>query len=238
MPDEFSEADKIKVLLWCYRHCCLCEKPCTTNIIVHHIEQEGENLSDIDNALPLCLECHGKIESYNPKHSVGTKFKVKEIKARRDQIYEKYTRDLVPPLVYYLTPQRNNPVGRNFRLPKVGFVIENHGTFLSTKFKVTTKVFLGAKDLKPRVNPRKPYYTGGIKWHLNAGHMFFGSFNVPRECVNSSEDLRVEVQVTAIDQYDKPHEMLPICFTYVREEKFWYLEPTSFNELKRFMSSE
>jgi len=81
---EFTEEDKIKTLLWCDRHCCLCGKQCSTNILIHHIEQEGTNLSDIDNAIPLCLECHGKIRSYDPKHPIGTKYKVKEIKTRRD----------------------------------------------------------------------------------------------------------------------------------------------------------
>jgi len=237
MVEEFSEEDRIKILLWSDRHCCLCDKACVTNIVVHHIEQEGDNLSDIDNAIPLCLDCHGKIKSYSLKHPVGTDYKVREIKARRNQIYEKYTKHLVPPLVYYLTPQRNNPIGQDFSLPIVGFVIENHGNLLPAKFKVNTRVFLGAKELKPRANPRKPYYIGGIIWNLNARHTFFGNFKVPEETVKSNKELRVEVQVTVIDQYDRTHELLPVCFTYVRDKKFWYLEPTSSSEFKRFMTS-
>lgn len=95
----FKDEDKIKILLWCERHCCLCEKSCDTNIIIHHIEQDEsprEKLSDIDNAIPLCYDCHGRIRSYNPKHAVGTAYRIREIKTRRDQIYEKYTRHLVP----------------------------------------------------------------------------------------------------------------------------------------------
>ncbi|MDH5782989.1 MAG: HNH endonuclease [Candidatus Bathyarchaeota archaeon] len=134
--EDFSEEDRIKVLLWCDRHCCLCGKECGTIIEIHHIEQKGENLSDIDNAIPLCRNCHGKIESYDPKHPVGTSDKIKEIKARRDQIYDKYTRHLVPPLVFYLTPRLGDRRSPQIRLPKVGFVIENHGLFLPTKIKV------------------------------------------------------------------------------------------------------
>jgi len=92
MPKDFSEPDKIKILLWCDRHCCLCRKQCGTNIVIHHIEQRGKKSSNIDNAIPLCLECHGKIKSYNPEHSVGTKYRIQEIKARRNQIYDRYTR--------------------------------------------------------------------------------------------------------------------------------------------------
>jgi hypothetical protein len=58
-PQPFSEDDKIKILLWRDRHCGLCGQIARINIICHHIEQEGENTGDIDNAIPLCLNCHG-----------------------------------------------------------------------------------------------------------------------------------------------------------------------------------
>jgi hypothetical protein len=112
-PPPFDKKDKIKILLWSERHCCLCDKPCDTNIEIHHIEQDGktdEELSNIDNAIPLCFDCHGKIKSYNPKHRVGTSYRLEEIKARRNQIYDKYTRHLVP-LVHFDIEQGspNNP---------------------------------------------------------------------------------------------------------------------------------
>jgi 5-methylcytosine-specific restriction endonuclease McrA len=97
-PPPFNEKDKIKILLWSERHCCLCDKPCDTNIVIHHIQQEGrpdEELKNIENAIPLCYDCHGRIKSYNLAHRVGTSYRIEEIKARRNQIYDKYTRDLV-----------------------------------------------------------------------------------------------------------------------------------------------
>lgn len=49
--------------------------------------------------------------------------------------------------------------------------------------------------------------------------------------VKSNEKLRIEVKVTIIDIYEREHELLPVCFTYVRKDNYWYLEPTSFSEL-------
>ena len=99
MKDDFSEEDKIKCLLWCNRHCCLCGKACGTDIeIAHIIERAKENSNDIDNAIPLCYECHSEIGKYNKKHPKGNKYRPKELKARRDQIYEGQTRYLVPPI--------------------------------------------------------------------------------------------------------------------------------------------
>lgn len=229
MLGEFSEEDRIKVLLWCDRHCCLCGKPCGTNIVVHHIVQEGENLLDIDNAIPLCLNCHGKIKSYDLEHPVGTAYKIKEIKARRDQIYEKYTRHLVPPIHFEVTQIiRDNPsLLRKF--PNVGFNLTHLGDFLPVKVKVELKNILGGRDLGI-MKDSKGYYSGEALWNLNPRTKIFGNFSVPKECAKSTEDLRIEVRVTIIDQHERAHKYLPQCWTYVREENYWFLEPRSFTK--------
>jgi len=228
MPEDFEEADKIKILLWCYRHCCLCEKPCATNIIIHHIEQEGENLSDIDNAIPLCLDCHEKIGSYNPKHSVGTKYKVKEIKARRDQIYEKFTQHLVPPQFEITQVIRNIP-RLNRKFPDVGFTLSHFGDSFPVKVKVEAKLILDGEFLA-WVKDRHGYYSGKALWNVNPRTIIFGHFNVPKQCVDRNKDLKIEVRITIIDQYDREHEYLPQCWTYVRKDNYWFLEPRSFTE--------
>ena len=49
------EKKKIKCLLWCSQHCCLCDKPCGINIEIHHID--GDNSYNLfDNLMPLCYE--------------------------------------------------------------------------------------------------------------------------------------------------------------------------------------
>ena len=40
---------------------------------------------DIDNAIPVCFECHAEIHSYNEKHPRGRKFTADELRAHRDQ---------------------------------------------------------------------------------------------------------------------------------------------------------
>ena len=52
MTGDFSENDKIKCLLWCNRHCCLCGKACGTNIEIAHILYQKEK---VDQAILLML---------------------------------------------------------------------------------------------------------------------------------------------------------------------------------------
>jgi hypothetical protein len=229
MTREFCEEDRIRILLWCDRHCCLCGKPCGTNIAIHHIEQEGENLSDIDNAIPLCLDCHGKIKTYNPEHCVGTDYKIKEIKTRRDQIYEKYTRHLVPPIHFEVTQIVGNNPTMTRNLPDVGFNLSHLGDSLPVKAKVEAKIILGEKDLGS-VKSRYGYYAGEAEWNLNPRTLVFGHFSVQKECVESAEELKIEVRLTIIDQYERRHKYLPQGWTYVRKSNNWFLEPRSFTK--------
>jgi len=228
MVEEFSEEDRIKVLLWCDRHCCLCRKACGTNIIIHHIQQKGENLSNIDNAIPLCLDCHGKIKSYNKDHAVGIAYKIKEIKARRNQIYEEYTRHLVPPIHFGITQiVRNEPRFPRRNLPDVGFNLSHLGDSLPVKVKVEAKTILGGKELG-LIKDRIGYYSGKAEWNLNPRTLIFGHFSVPKECVDSTKDLKIEARITIIDQYGREHKYLPQCWTYVRKDNHWFLETRSF----------
>ncbi len=51
----------------------------------HHIIQEADGGSDtLDNCIPLCLDCHGEVVSYNPKHPIGRKFTAEELRQHRD----------------------------------------------------------------------------------------------------------------------------------------------------------
>jgi len=86
----FSKKVKEEVFKKCKRHCCKCEKYCGINIEVHHIIPEangGENT--VENAIPLCFDCHSEIGSYNPKHPKGNKYSEDEIKDIRNAFYEK-----------------------------------------------------------------------------------------------------------------------------------------------------
>jgi hypothetical protein len=47
-------------------------------------ESEG-GLDEIDNAIPVCFECHAEIHSYNDKHPRGRKFLAEELRAHKEQ---------------------------------------------------------------------------------------------------------------------------------------------------------
>lgn len=81
---------KREVLLKCKRYCCYCENYKGTNIEVHHIVQQANGGNDtIDNAIPLCFDCHSEIGSYNPNHPKGNRFTKEELKQIRDTFYVK-----------------------------------------------------------------------------------------------------------------------------------------------------
>jgi hypothetical protein len=115
----FSEDDCIKVLLWCRRHCCLCGKSAGVGIEVAHLPGRGTS-SEIEDAIPLCFDCHAAIGHYNEMHPRGRRYGVKELKDRRDQVYNEQTSHLIPPISYVMKQ------GERI-LPDVGFWIQNLG---------------------------------------------------------------------------------------------------------------
>lgn len=138
---NFIEEDKIKCLLWCDRHCCLCRKNCGPDIEVAHIDQKlpREKLNAIDNAIPLCYDCHVKVGHYNTEHPRGNKYRPNELKRRREQVYEEFTRHLVPPIDFQITQRLLNGAQRKF--PDVGFEISNLGTGLSVKVYLSVDIY-------------------------------------------------------------------------------------------------
>lgn len=230
---DFSEDTKRKVLLWSDRHCCVCGKACGIDIEVAHIEAKGD--PNIDNAIPVCYDCHANLGRYVDNHPRGNKYKIDELKQRREQIYERYTSKLIPALLI-----RMNQTG--FKLPRVGCSVAPVGRFIPVRAKVTVTVFLGEANLGI-VNGGVPYYGGNLVWNLNPGVAIYGNFTLPGKCIDSKESLKLQFDVTCIDPYEREHKLLPECFTYIRGKGigenevggYWFIEPASFNELKKFI---
>lgn len=221
MVEEFIKDDRIKVLLWCDRYCCLCGKACGSKIEVHHIIPLGEGGSDdIDNIIPLCFDCHQGVSSYNDRQPLGSKYRAEELKARREQIYERYTRHLVPPVIYGVTQELPNGTKRT--LPDVGFYVAHLGDSLPVRVKTILDILLAGKSLGP---PDKEYYAGNKFWHLNPRFRHGGHFKIPKEAVDSTERLDVRVTVSVIDQYDREHKLLPVGHVFMRDKNAWYFEP-------------
>lgn len=220
MKGDFSEKDKIKCLLWSNRHCCLCGKAVGTHIEIAHIEPKKESKSwTIDNAIPVCYQCHGEMGRYDPNHPRGNIYKVNELKARREQIYEEQTRHLVPPIHFEITQDLSN--GQKRRLPDIGFNISHFGNSLPVKVLVTARTFLRNQDL----GIGKGHYSGKKIWKLNPRFGISGHFTLPQSVVESRKQLKIQVSITIIDCYERKHQLLPIAWIYMRKNNSWYLEP-------------
>jgi len=60
----FPDTQVAQLLAACKRHCCVCWRWCGSRIHLHHIHPRAEGgPDDIDNAIPVCLDCHAEIES-------------------------------------------------------------------------------------------------------------------------------------------------------------------------------
>jgi hypothetical protein len=52
------------------------------------IPTEAGGTDEIENAIPVCFECHAEIHSYNDKHPRGRKFLPEELRAHKEQWLE------------------------------------------------------------------------------------------------------------------------------------------------------
>lgn len=216
----FSTDIRRKVLLWCDRHCCLCKKTCGVNIEVHHIDpQEQDGSDDIDNAIPLCFECHAFVQHYNDLAPRGNKYKPEELKTRRDQVYEEFTRHLVPPIHYEISQSLAGGGTRTY--PDVGFLVQNLGSALPVKLKVKIKVTI---DKRPFGLLDSPHYSGARLWHLNPRSSVQGHFCIPGSSGNQSK-VEAVVDLAIIDIYEREHRNLPVAWVYTPEQNGWYFEP-------------
>jgi len=228
---EFTEDIKLKCLLWSARHCGICGKPCGLDIEIAHIDQNGDDSQD--NATPACYYCHANMGRYYSKHGRGNKYRFKEIKKSRDQIYEKYTSELIPSLLTVVHPNTPQP---NSILPKVAVLVKPVGRFIPVKARITATTYIDGKKTERKIPPgEKPYYNGNITWNLNPGLTFLGNFTLPIKNIDSFTHLQVELKITIIEPYEREHELLPVCHTYNRTKNSWFLEPTSFDELKPYL---
>lgn len=225
---DFKEEDIIKALLWCSRHCCVCGKACGVAIEVAHIDADGSN--SLDNAIPLCFECHQEIGHYNDAHPRGRKFRAPELISRRDQIYEEYTSHLVLPLIYKL-------IQSDRTLPMVGFQIAHCGGPYPIRVRVKVDLVQGKRRLGNPVSKagtNSGHYDGKYLWNLNPGFGVSGHFDLPKEALlHRNEPMKAKINIRVIDIYEREHKLLPIGYIKrLDSQDEWYLEPCE-QELQR-----
>lgn len=210
---DFSEDVKVKSLLWSDRHCCLCGKQCGTDIEIAHIDAHGSNT--IENAIPLCYDCHAKIGHYNKDHPKGNKYRPKELISRREQIYDRFTS--------YLVPQIDFQVVQRAPFPDVGFLFTHVSGSYPVRFRVKCEVILGENKLTTLGD----HYGGEKEWNLNPGHRFYGHKSIPIEG-ELKERLEIDTTITIIDRYGREHQWLPVGHVYNKNTNSWFAEPCPF----------
>ena len=74
------------LLAECHRRCCICHRFCGVKMETDHILPRDDGGDDsIENAIPVCFECHAEIHSYNDRHPRGRKFLPEELKVHKEQ---------------------------------------------------------------------------------------------------------------------------------------------------------
>ena len=70
----------------CHRRCCICHRFCGVKMELDHIVPKADGgTDDIENAIPVCFECHAEIHSYNDCHPRGRKFRPEELRLHKEQ---------------------------------------------------------------------------------------------------------------------------------------------------------
>ena len=86
MAGRFNEAEAEALLAACHRCCCVCHLFCGVKIELDHMKPGYESGDDsIDNAIPVCFECHAEIHMYNPLHPRGRRFREAELRLHKAQ---------------------------------------------------------------------------------------------------------------------------------------------------------
>jgi len=134
----------------------------------------------------------------------------------------------IPKIGFKITQQRANHHHHKRELPIVGFNMFPNPNDYPIRVKVEARIILGGRNLG-LIRDRKGYYSGETEWNLNPGDAVLnGSFSVPKEAVNSVEELTIEIRATIIDPSEKEHRLLPRSWTYMRKKNTWYYEPGTF----------
>jgi len=82
----FPSKEINRLLVQCHRRCCVCHRFCGIKIEIDHIVPKSQGGEDIiENAMPVCFECHAEIHLYNDKHPRGRKFTPDELRKHKEQ---------------------------------------------------------------------------------------------------------------------------------------------------------
>lgn len=128
-------------------------------------------------------------------------------------------RDVSPP-IYGIS--QVHPTGQTREFPDVGFTIQNPNDFpIKAKIKITK--FLDGENF----GVVSGHYSGEVESNLNPSGGFNGHFILPPEIADSKRMITLKLEVIYVDPQGMEHdELLPVGYVYVREQGYWYYEPS------------
>lgn len=228
---KFPPSVRRKCLLWCARHCCLCGKNCGLDIELHHLEENlpPREVNRIDNAMPVCYDCHADLERSKANSPRGSKYNIVELKARREQVYEEHTRHMVPIINY---GPLNDP---NMQFPNVRFHLHNTDGGLPVYAKCRVEIYVSRQLFGTPVR----HYSGKKLWTCNPGLVALGWFSLgqgrhlqkdpnyqgPTPDQAQGKDVRLKVYLTIVDPFDREHDRLPVEWFYDWARAMWVYDP-------------
>jgi hypothetical protein len=114
-PKEVKEIALVKSR----RCCCVCHEFAGVYTNVHHIVPEAdEGPNTLENAIVLCLRCHGEAGRYNARHPIGNKYSSEELRGHRDAWWKWCEEHPAAPL-----PKQPIEVTPNVPSPSIGIDI-------------------------------------------------------------------------------------------------------------------
>ncbi|MHC1725953.1 MAG: hypothetical protein AB9866_08115 [Syntrophobacteraceae bacterium] len=63
-------------------------------------------------------------------------------------------------------------------------------------------------------------------WNLNPGFTFGGNFNIPDDVLHSPMPVKARVELTLLDIYGRPRDLLPGLYVHRLDDSDWYFEPS------------
>ena len=159
----FNKTEVEKLLVACHRRCSICHRFCGAKMELDHIIPKAEKGSNrIENAIPVCLECHAEIHMYNNKHPRGRKYSPNELRLHKlqwIQLCKNHPKMLVdnpridhsePLLALISELEFNKEVANKISSNEIGCFFENaqfirnieEGTILMLDEDIKKKIFL------------------------------------------------------------------------------------------------
>ncbi|MFX1577830.1 MAG: hypothetical protein ACFFCF_11775 [Promethearchaeota archaeon] len=110
-------------------------------------------------------------------------------------------------------------------MPDVGFDFINLSQETKLIAKVEAKIVYKGTD---HGLVESKYYSGVTFWEINPKKGINGHFKIPKEFIEDPQDLKIEVRITIIDQYERHHRESPHSWSFSPDPYEWVFEPRAF----------